>query len=46
MNYWKKLNCYQQKDYSFFLGRMYFTSNDGSQNMFVYQRTPNTLELK
>ena len=25
---------------------MYFTSNDGSQNTFVYQSTLNTLELK
>ena len=30
----------------FFLGRMYFTSNDGSQNTFVYQPTLDTLELK
>ena len=28
------------------LDRIYFTSNDGSQNMFVYQPTLNTLELK
>ena len=26
----------------FFLGRMYFTSNDGSQNTFVYQPTLDT----
>ena len=25
---------------------MYFTSNDGSQNTFVYQLTLNTLELR
>ena len=25
---------------------MYFTSDDGSQNMFVYQPTLDTLELK
>ena len=25
------------KDYGFFLERMYFTSDDGSQNTFVYQ---------
>ena len=25
---------------------MYFTSNDGSQNTFVYQPTLNTLEVK
>ena len=34
------------KDYNFFLGRIYFTSNDGFQNMFVYQPTLNVLELK
>ena len=27
------------KYYSYFLGRLYFTSNDGSQMMFVYQTT-------
>ena len=30
----KKLNSLTTKDYNFFLGRMYFRSNDGSQNMF------------
>ena len=30
----------------FFLGRIYFTSNDGSQNAFLYQPTLDTLELK
>ena len=29
-----------------FLGMMYFTSNDGSQNTFVYQPTLDMLELK
>ena len=33
-------------DSNFLLGRMYFTSNDGSQNKFVYQSTLDTLELK
>ena len=33
----KKLNSLITKDYSFFLSRIYFTSNDGSQNTFVYQ---------
>ena len=42
----KKLNSLITKDYIFFLGRMYFTSNDGSQNKFVYQPTLDTLELK
>ena len=27
------------KDFSFFLGRLYFTSDDGLQNLFVYQPT-------
>ena len=30
----------------FFLGRIYFTSDDGYQNIFVYQPTFNVLELK
>ena len=34
------------KDYNFFLGRICFTSNDGSQNMFVYQPSFNLLKLK
>ena len=42
----KKLNSLITKDYNFFLGRIYFTSNDGSQNTFVYQPTLDTLELK
>ena len=33
----KKLNSLITKDYNFFLSRIYFTSNDGSQNTFVYQ---------
>ena len=30
----KKLNSLITKDYIFFLDRIYFTSNDGSQNTF------------
>ena len=41
----KKLISLITKDYNFFLGRTYFTSNDGFQNMFVYQPTLDTLEL-
>ena len=41
-----KLNSLITKDYSFFLGRIYFTSNDASQNTFVYQSTRDALELK
>ena len=32
------------KNYSFFLGRIYFTSNDGLQDMFVYQATYNVIK--
>ena len=32
----KKLNSLITKGYKFFLGRIYFTSNDVSQNTFVY----------
>ena len=34
------------KHYSFSLGRISFTSDDGSQNIFVYQTIINVLELK
>ena len=40
----KKLNSLIIKDYNFFLGRIYFTSNDRSQNTFVYQPTLDELE--
>ena len=42
----KKLNSLTTKNYNFFLGRMFFTSNDGSQNTFVYQLALATLELE
>ena len=42
----KELNCLTTKDYNFFLGRIYFTRNDGSRNTFVYQSPIDTLELK
>ena len=41
----KKLDSLITKDYSFFSGWIYFTSNYGSQNMFVYQPTFNMLVL-
>ena len=41
-----KLNNLTTKYYNFLLGRMYFTSNDGSQITFVNQSTLDTLELK
>ena len=42
----KKLNSLITKYYNFFLARIYFTSNDGSQNTFFYQPALDTLELK
>ena len=42
----KKLNSVTTKDYNFFLDRIYFISNDGSLNTFVYQPKLDTLELK
>ena len=41
-----KLDSLITNVYNFFLGRIYLTSNDGSQNMFVYKPTFNVLELK
>ena len=42
----KKLNKLITKGYDFFLGRIYFTSNDESQNTSVYQPTLDALEFK
>ena len=42
----KELNSLITKDYNFFLGRIYFTGNDGSRSTFVYQPTLDTLEFK
>ena len=42
----KKLNSLITEDCNFFLGRIYFKSNDGSKNMFVYPPTHDTLESK
>ena len=42
----KKLNSLITKDYNFFLVIIYFASNDGSQNTFIYQPILDTLELK
>ena len=46
LEFQKNLNSLIKKDYDFFLGRIYFTSNDGSHNTFVYQPTLDILELK
>ena len=35
-----------KNNYNFFLDRIYFTSNDGFQNMFVNQPTLDMLEIK
>ena len=35
----KKLNSIITNDYNFLSARLYFESNDGSQNTFFYQRT-------
>ena len=42
----KKLSNLTKKDDNFSSGRIYFLSNDGSQNTFVYQLTLDMLELK
>ena len=42
----KKLNSLITNEYNFSLGRMYFTSNDRSQNMLAYQPKLDMLELK
>ena len=42
----KNLDSLATKDYNFFLGKIYFISDDGSQNTFVYQSTLHTLQLK
>ena len=42
----KKLDSLITKDYSFLLGRIQFTSNDGLQNMFVYQPTSSTIKFR
>ena len=42
----KKLNCLTTKNYNFLIGRIYFVSDDVSQNIFVYQPALDMLELK
>ena len=42
----KKLKSLITKIYNFILDKIYFASNDASQNTFVYQTTLDTLELK
>ena len=42
----KQLNSLITKNYNFFLGRIYLTSDDGPQNMFVYQPTFGVLDIK
>ena len=45
LEFQKKLDSLITKNYSY-RGRIFFTSNDESQNIFVYQPTLNVLELK
>ena len=40
----EKVKLLSAKDYRFLVGGMYFRSSDRSQNMLVYQATPDTLE--
>ena len=42
----KKINRLITKDYNLFLGRIYFKSDDGSENTFVYQPRLVAIELK
>ena len=42
----KKLNSLITKDYNFLLGRIYFATNDRSENTFIYEPTTDTSELK
>ena len=42
----KILNSLTKKGLKFFLSKICFATNDGSQNTFVYQPTRDTLELK
>ena len=42
----EKVKLLSTKHNNFLLGRMYITSNDGFQNMFVYQPTINSIKYK
>ena len=42
----KQLNSLITKNYNFFLGRIYLASDDGPQNMLVYQPTFGVLNIK
>ena len=44
--YPKKLTTLKKKGYEFLMGRKYLIGDDGSQNIFLYQLTPDALELK
>ena len=46
MKYHKKLKYHRQKVIVFSLAKIYFASDDGSQNMFAFQPTLNGLEFK
>ena len=42
----KTIKLLSSKDYGILLGRLYFTSDDGFQNMFFYQTTFNMIKYK
>ena len=44
MSYQKKVKLLPTKNYSFFLGRIYFISDDRLQNLFAYQTTFNVIK--
>ena len=43
---WKKVKAISTKDYSFLLGKIQLRSNDGLENMLVYQPTSSTIKFK
>ena len=42
----KTIKLLSSNDYGVLLGRLYFTSDDGFQNMFFYQPTFNIIKYK
>ena len=46
LKFQKKLDSLITEEYIFVFGRIYFASNDGSQNMFIHQPTFNVLKLQ
>ena len=46
LEFQKNLKSLTTKDYNSFLGKTYFTSNNGFENAFIYQARLDTLESK